>query len=116
MKNIGGGCVREAWRDLQGWYRKAEDKPAKPCYQTMETQTATREKLYEHVALPGEDIPCNIERPPLRDDPPDDQEIRRGVIKSHSRRSTGGSKMRAEDMKFWLKGIEHKEKVEVDGE
>ena len=66
----------------------------------METQTEAREKLYEHVPSPGEDIPSNIERPPLRDDPPDDQEIQRGVIKSHSHRSTGGSKMRAKDMKY----------------
>ena len=82
----------------------------------METQTEAREKLYEHVSSPGEDIPCNIERPPLRDDPPDDQEIRRGVIKSHLHRSTGGSEMRAEDMKYWLRGIEREEKAEEDGE
>ena len=66
--------------------------------------------------MPGEDTPCNIERPPLRNDPPEDQEIQRGVTKSHSRRSTGGSKMRAEDMKFWLKGIKREEKTEADDE
>ena len=65
----------------------------------METQPTTREELYKHIASSGEVISCNIERPALRDDPPEDQEIRHGVIKSHSHRLTDGSKMRAEDLK-----------------
>ena len=65
--------------------------------------------------MPGEDIPCNIERLTLRDNPSEDEEIWRGVIKSHLHRLTGGSKIRAEDMKFWLKGIKYEEKAEVDG-
>ena len=41
-KNIGGGCIREAWHGLQGWYRHAEGKPENPCYRSMDTQTTAR--------------------------------------------------------------------------
>jgi hypothetical protein len=115
MENLSHGNLREAWRTLRGWYRDAGEKTSKPCYDAMETQTAAREGLYGHVPSPGEPIPNNFERPPLRDDEPEDAELRRAVIKSHTGRSGGGSEMIAEDLKRWLKNMTLEEKAEKDG-
>ena len=115
MGHLASGEVKEAWRTLRGWYRKAEDQAPKPCYATMEAQTKEREELYSRVASPGGPIPTIIERPPLDDTHPSDEEIRRAVKKSRNGRSGGASKMRAEDLKTWLHMAECEEEAQEKG-
>ena len=39
--------LKEAWNVAKRWYRMVEDRAPKPCYGSMEKQTAEREKLYQ---------------------------------------------------------------------
>ena len=49
MEKLAGGEMQEAWRMLKGWYRNAEDRAPKPCYDTIANQTAKRAELYAKV-------------------------------------------------------------------
>ena len=60
------GKEKEAWAVVKGWYRQASEKPAKPCSRAMARQTKEREELYARQDPPGDPIPCNTTRPPLR--------------------------------------------------
>ena len=99
MGHLMSGNVKEVWRTLQRWYREAGDTAPKPCYNTMEAQTKEREKFYARVPPPGDKIPSHIERTPMNDDHPADEQLRRAVKRSHNGWFGGVSKMRAEDLK-----------------
>ena len=114
--HLADGDVVEAWQGLRGWYRTASERAPKPCHDTMETQTVEREELYGYLESPGEHIPRNVERPPLDDPAPSDEEIRAAAAKMKNRRSGGATQMRAEDLKTWLRGAEAEERAERDGE
>ena len=116
MGSLTSGNVKEAWRTLQGWYREAGEKAPKPCYDTMEAQTVEREKLYSRIPPPRDKIPSYVQRPPMNDAHTADEEVRRAVKKSHNGRSGGASKMRAEDLKIWLTGVENEEQAREKGE
>ena len=68
-----------AWRVTKCWYRTTEDRAPKPCYQSMEKQTAERVKLYGKVEPPGEPIPINVTPFDVPDSTPGDREIRTAV-------------------------------------
>ena len=89
----------------------AEDRPPKPCYQTLATQTKERVDLYRRREPPGDDIPINVDPSDVVDDTPSDLEIRSCVQLLSSGRASGASGMRAEDIKSWLQGmcVEEKE-------
>ena len=36
------GEIEEAWHSLKGWYRAAEDRAPKPCYESMDKQMRER--------------------------------------------------------------------------
>ena len=112
MAHLAKGDSREAWRTLRRWYRVAEGKAAKPCYHRLEAQTVEREKLYDHVPPPGEKIPCNADRPRQNDEAPSDAEIREAAKRCGNGRAGGGSRMRAEDLRKWLRGAELEEEKE----
>merc|ERR1711906_12899 len=98
------GKEKEAWAVVKGWYRQATEKPSKPCHRTMARQTKEREDLYARREPPGDPIPCNVSRPPLAYGAPSDSELRMAVKKLRNGRTGGGSNMRAEDLKAWLRG------------
>ena len=52
----------------------------------------------------------------MNDEHQADEEARRVVKRSHNGHLGGVSKMRAEDLKTWLKGVENKEQVREKGE
>jgi hypothetical protein len=116
MGHLTSGDVKEAWRTLRVWYRQAEDKASKPCYSTLEAQTVERKTLYDYAPSPGEPIPSNVDRPPMEDTHPADGELRLVVKKSRNGRLGGASKMRAEDLKKWLKGAGNEEQALATGE
>ena len=102
---LAAGEIKEMWRTLQGWYRQAEEKGPKPCYLGMEVQTKERVELYTKVPSPGESIPINVDPFPIKDDTPTDEEIRETVRGLRNGRAGGASKIRAEDVKDWLRGV-----------
>ena len=76
---LNSGDLKEAWRILQGWYRTAEERAPKPCFQSMAVQTQERVDLYRAVPSPGESIPINVEPSTIEDGTPTDAELRKVV-------------------------------------
>ena len=99
-KKVGaGGNVQEAFRHLKGWYQSATDTQARPCFQTMDWQTAERINLYRRCDSPHLLIHVGENLFDVRDDTPNDGEIRTAVSEFSNRRSAGASRMRAEHLK-----------------
>ncbi len=70
--------VHEAFRHLKGWYREASETQVRPCFQTMERQTAERVELYRRRDSPG--LPIVLDHAEMlptkiRDELPDEEEI-----------------------------------------
>ena len=107
------GRVKEAWRTLKGWYRVSEGKAPRPSLQTMERQTSERVELYARATPTGDPLPINVEPFEVREETPSDGELRDLVARRiHNGRSGGGSGIRGEDLKGWLRGIVWEEKQE----
>ena len=105
-----GGDLKEAWHQLEGWYRAAKERAPKPCYETMDVQTKEQKELYKEHELPGELIPINVTLYKVEDEVPSDNQIREAVKESlKNERAEGASNMRGEDIKGWLRGIEKEE-------
>jgi len=113
--HLESGELQEAWRTLKGWYRMAEDKAPQPCFATMEKQTREREELYERQVPPGDPIPINVEPFEIRDESPEDAEVREVVRNLRNGRAGGASKIRAEHIKDWLSGIVDEEENGNEG-
>ena len=107
---------RKAWGTLRAWHKEVDPAASKPCYDTLEEQAVGRENLYRARAPPGDRIPSNTERPPLPDGPPTDEELRQATKTSSNGRTGGATKMRAEDLKEWLRGMESEERAQSKGE
>ncbi len=58
VSEVAKGDIKEAFRHLKGWYRKAAETQARPCQQTMEHQTNKREDLCAERAAYGEAFPA----------------------------------------------------------
>ena len=69
-------------------------------------------ELYARREAKGEAIPINIDPADVKDDTPSDGEIRDAVRKLRNGRAGGASKMKAEDIKGWLRGLLREEKEE----
>ena len=115
VAELAEGNVHEAFRHLKGWYREASETQARPCLQTMERQTAERVELYRQRDSPG--LPIELDRTAvrveIRDDTPDEEELRVAVGELTNGRSAGVSRMRAEHLKGWLKGARLEEDPET---
>ncbi len=107
VAELAKGNVHEAFRHLKGWYREASETQVRPCFQTMERQTEERVELYRRRDSSG--LPIILDhaemRAEIRDDTPDEEEIRAAVRELTNGRSAGVSRMRAEHLKGWLKGV-----------
>jgi len=77
----------------------------------MERQTVERVELYRRRDPPG--LPIVVDHaemhPEIRDEIPDEEEIRVVVAELTNGRSAGVSRMRAEHLKGWLKGAKLEE-------
>ena len=112
MGHLKGGELAEAWRCLKGWYAAARDRPPKPCHETMGKQTAEQVELYERVPPPGEPICINVEPKKVEDACPGDVELRDVVQGLKEGRAGGTSRIQAEIIKGWLRGMKREEKEE----
>jgi hypothetical protein len=72
---LAGGNVQEAFRHLKGWYRSATDTQARPCFQTMDRQTAEQINLYWRRDSPRLPIYVRENLFNVRDNMPADGEI-----------------------------------------
>ena len=104
------GKAREAWGISRAWHKECDPAESKPCYDSLEAQTREREELYKRRAPPGDRIPSRAARPPSDDTPPTDKELRQAAKSSSNGRSGGASKMRADDLNEWRRGMENEEK------
>ena len=106
-----------AFEEAKRWYRAARDTPAQPSFQSMAKQTEEREELYSKVPPPGEPIPIGVTPYAVRDDEPDDAEVRE-VVRNRLKngRAGGSSQICAEDIKGWLRGVEDEEDPETRAE
>ena len=82
----------------------------------MERQTQERVELYGKVNPPGAPIPINVDAFDVADDAPSDGELRVAVATGlRNGRAGGASRVRAEDMKEWLRGARAEEKAQEEG-
>ena len=83
---------------------------ARPCFQTMEKQTAKRVDLYRRRDAPGLPESCvGGTSFDVMDDTPSDGEVRVAVAELTNGRSAGASRMRAEHLMDWLQGMREEE-------
>ena len=107
MAHLEAGKPREAWGVARAWHTEVNPAASPPCYRELEKQTAEREELYRKRVPPGKRIPSSAERPPTPDHPPEDQELRLAAKGSSNGKSGGATKIRAEDLNEWRRGVEN---------
>jgi hypothetical protein len=107
------GRVEKAFHHLKSWYRDASATTARPCYMSLEKQTADMEALYRADPPDGPEVAINVEPYDVRDEPPGDGELRSSVWTLSNGRAAGTSFMRAEHIKRWLRGAEEEEDPET---
>ena len=100
---------QEAWNIMKRWYRHAGDRPPKPSRDDLQQVTAERIHLYTRVPPQGPPIPIHVQATPVLDTAPTDDEIREAVLRLRNNRASGPSKLRAEDVKSWLRAAERDE-------
>ena len=105
LSQLSQGNIHKAFRHLRGWYRSASDVVSRPCFLALERQTQDREELYGRVPPPGAPIPININPSPILDSIPTDPEIHDVVQSLRFGRAGGTSKIYAEDIRGWIRGV-----------
>ena len=116
VTELAKGNVHEAFQHLKGWYRNTSETQAKPCFHTMERQTAD---IGTCQALSVARLTCppiiinNAKRlKNIQDDTPADGKIRVAVAELTNGCSMGVSHMRVKHLKGWLKGAKLEEDLE----
>lgn len=112
--HLTAGNLKEAWCCVQRWYRQAEEIASRPSFLTMRRQTEDRIELYAWREPVGNPIPVNVEPFDIRDDKPDEGEIRAAVTGLNNGRAGGASQIRAKIIKEWLQGAKAEEAAERD--
>ena len=105
--------MKEAFRHLKGWYRKATEMQARPCRQTMEYQTNKQKELYAEWAAYGKAFPANGMPYAIGDNQPIESKLRAAVSLLSHGRCGGASGIQAEHIKAWLRGAKKKEDPET---
>ena len=89
------GDVKEAFRHLKGWYRKAAETQARPCRQIMDHQTDKREEFYAERAVYGAAFPANGMPYAIGNNQPCESKLRAEVSLLSHGRCEGASGIRA---------------------
>ncbi len=113
VAELAKGDVKEAFRHLKGWYRKAAETQARPCRQTMEHQTNKREELYTERAAYSKAFPANGMPYAITNNQPIDGKLWAVVSLLSHGRCGGASGIRVEHIQVWLQGAKRAEDPEA---
>ncbi len=113
IAELAKGDVKEEFRHLKGWYRKATEMQARPCRQTMERQTNKREELYAERAAYGKAFPANGLPYAIGNNQPIESGLRAAVSLLSHGQCGGALGIRAEHIKAWLRGAKKEEDPET---
>ncbi len=113
VAELAKGDVKEAFRHLKAWYRKAAEMQARPCCQTMEHQTNKREELYAEWAAYGKGFPVNGTPYTIGNNQPIDGKLWAAVSLPNHSRCRGALGIRSEHIKAWLQGVMRAEDPEI---
>ena len=106
-----------AYELLRPWYRDYSGKAPTPSEKTLESTRKTYENLFSKDAIPG-GLPFNFDYSgaPVRDDVPDEAEIRRALFRMRSRKALGLTGVTVDYLKEWFLLAFPKEGVPVEGD
>ena len=108
---------REAWQQLNGWYKPAVNHAPPPARATLERITAELVDLYSYVPSLGNNIPISVQPFPVDDLVPTEENIEEAVKHLQRNRSGGPSGMMAEHLKGWLAALkQRKREASEEGE
>jgi hypothetical protein len=113
IPELAKGNIKQAFRHLKGWYRKAMEMQARPCRQRMDHQTNEREELYSERAAYGKAFPANGLPYAIGNNQPIEGKLRAAVSLLSHGRCRGASGIRAEHIKAWLRGVKKEEDPET---
>jgi hypothetical protein len=107
--HLASGDLKEAWHALKAWYRHTTGRPMKPSREDMSAVEQEYSALFSARPSPGDPIPVTVSPSPVADQPPDEAEIACAVRRLHNGRAPGPSRIRAEDLKEFLRRAERKD-------
>jgi hypothetical protein len=113
VAELAKGDVKEAFRHLKGWYRKATETQVRPCQQAMERQTDKWEELYAERAAYGKAFPANGLPYAIGNNQPIESTLRAAVSLLSHGWCGGALRIQAEHIKAWLRGAKKEEDPET---
>ena len=103
------GDIKGAFGKAQKWCRKRSQAAPKPTYQDEKVTRKEFEELHTAAAPAGEPIPIHITPTPRIDDqPPEEEEVKKGVRRISNGQSAGAAGMTVERIKELMAGAEDK--------
>jgi hypothetical protein len=107
---LGKGDIKGAFAKAQNWYRKRGPAASKPTYHDEESTRKEFQALHTAAEPAGEPIPIHISPTPrINDNPPEEEEVKKGVRRMNSGKAAGASGIAVEHLKEWMKGAEDDE-------
>jgi exonuclease III len=107
---IGKGDIKGAFAKAQNWYRKRGPAAPKPTYHDEESTRKEFQELHTAAEPAGEPIPIHISPTPrINDNPPEEDEVKKGVRRMNTGKAAGASGITAEHLKEWMEGAEDEE-------
>lgn len=95
-----------AWQRLKSWYRAATGRIPSPTYADLRSVEQQFTNLYAARQPPGDPIPTYVDPFPISDEIPDEEEIVAALKRLRNGKASGGSGLRAEDLKAWHKDFD----------
>ena len=94
---VGPPLHREAWHQINRWYKAMFDHAAPPAWVTLERITAERMELCRYVPPLGTNVPISVQPFLVYDSMPAEEKIEWAVTRLHNHRSGGPSGLRGSD-------------------
>jgi hypothetical protein len=105
--------IKEAFRNLKGWYREVRETQARPCQQTMEHQTNKQEELYVERDVYNKAFPANGMPYTTGNNQPIESKLPTAVSLLNHGQCRGALGIRAEHIEACLRGAKKEEVPEM---